>query len=230
MSIGGVTLLALAHAGGNAGSFLPLAGFLRGDIRMEALDLPGHGRRIAQPLLRSIPDLARDLLESLGPRLERPYAIFGHSMGALVGHALCQAAAQAARPLPCHLFVSGCSAPGHSGLSPDLPDRPAEQFWAEISGFGGLPQEVMAEPAILELFEPILRADLRAVADYRPRALLPLALPITVFSGDRDNLTQDSLEAWRDCSSLPVARHFFPGDHFFIFKNFPAVAAVINRL
>lgn len=230
MSSGGVTLLALAHAGGNAGSFLPLARFLRSDIRLEVLDLPGHGRRIAQPLRRSIPDLAQDLLESLWPRLKEPYAIFGHSMGALVGYALCLAVAQAGRPLPCHLFVSGCSAPGHSGLSPDLPDRPADQFWAEIRGFGGLPQEVMDEPAILELFEPILRADLRAVADYRPCGLVPLPLPITVICGDQDNLTQDSLEAWRECSSLPVARHRFPGNHFFIFQNFPAVSAVINRL
>lgn len=230
MSAPGLTLLALAHAGGNAASFLRLAKFLRGDIRLLAWDLPGHGRRMGEPLRPSIPHLAQDLLQGLAGQLREPWAILGHSMGALVGHAVCLAREQAGQDLPCHLFVSGCNAPGHSSISPDLPDQPAGHFWNALKDFGGLPREIMAEPAILELFEPILRADLRAVTAYQPGPSRPLPLPITLLRGDQDRLSLQGMAAWSQWSSRPVARYQFPGDHFYLFQNLPEVAALINRL
>ncbi len=230
MNAPGITLFALPHAGGMANGYLPLGRHLRSDILLDALDLPGHGRRLGQPLLRSIPALAAGLLDELAPRLSAPYAILGHSMGALVGLEMCRAAALAGLPLPRRLIVSGCAAPGHSGLPPDLPDRPAPRFWEAIRQFGGLPDEVLAEPEILELFEPVLRADLQAVADYRPAGLGPLPLAISVLAGRDDRLTQGRLAAWQDETGLPVDWRSFDGGHFYLFQHLAAVAALVNAL
>lgn len=227
--MGALTLIALAQAGGQAYSFAPLNTCLSDNLRLTAIDYPGHGRRIAEPLLSSIPELAQDILGVIGPCLEAPYAILGHSMGALVGYAMCLGLARDGRSLPRHLFVSGCCAPGYTDISPDLPESPGDRFWAELQALGGLPQEVLDEPAILELFEPILRADLKAVVDYRPPRLDALPLPVTVLGGDQDQLSREGLEAWRQCSSQAVSLHYFPGDHFFIFDNLPAVAELIHR-
>ncbi|MEO8033728.1 MAG: alpha/beta fold hydrolase, partial [Acidobacteriota bacterium] len=74
----------LPYAGGGASAYRTWAAGLPSDIQLCAVQLPGRENRLGEPLYRSATDLVPALVSALRPFLDRPYAIFGHSMGGLL--------------------------------------------------------------------------------------------------------------------------------------------------
>jgi len=224
----GITLVAIPHAGGWGTFFTPLADHLPADVRLLEVDLSGHGRRRHEPLLGSIEAMARDLLRLLRPQLLRPYALLGHSMGALVAYQLLGGILAQHLPLPRRLFVSSCPAPDRNRLSTAIALLPAEAFWQRVAHFDGLPPRLFDHPRLMALFEPIFRADFRAVANYRPcvPAELP-PIPIQVLYGREDPIAPEALAAWQAWTSLPVTLHPFPGGHFYLTEQLSQVATLL---
>lgn len=214
-----VTLVAVAHAGASVTAYTPLAARLGDGVLFHGAELPGHGRRLREPLLTSVEAMALDVLAATRHLLPGPYAIFGHSMGALVAHGLALAIREAGLPPPRRLFVSGCSAPGRTRLPPGLATWESDAFWSFVSQYNGVPTEFMAYPELLEIFEPILRADFQAVTGYRPALAAPLDIPVTVFYGLEDSLTGEELSAWQAVTSLPLELLPFPGGHFYLLEQ-----------
>lgn len=121
----------------------------------------------------------------------------------------------AGRP-PVHLFVSGCPAPEHRRVR-RLSDRPFTEIRDYLAGLGGTSAEVLAEPELMSLLEPALRADLAIVESYEYHPGPRLTCPITVLTGDDDPVTadRDAVAAWRGHSTGAFRRHRYPGDHAF---------------
>jgi surfactin synthase thioesterase subunit len=223
-----ITLLAVAHAGASVTAYQPLAAHLGQAVRFHGAELPGHGRRMREPLLTSIEAMAQDVLAATRHLMHGPYVLFGHSMGALVAHALALAIRAENLPLPRHLFFSGCSAPGRSQLPPGVAQLEREAFWRFIRQYNGVPGEFMAYPELLDIFEPILRADFQAVTSYRPAPAPPLATPATVFYGRDDSVAGDELSAWQAVSSQPLELRPFPGGHFYLLEQTAELAACLQ--
>ncbi len=224
----GVTLVAIPHAGGWGTFFSPLADHLPADVRLLEVDLSGHGRRRHAPLLGSIEAMARDLLRLLRPQLLRPYALLGHSMGALVAYQLLRGIMAQHLPLPRRIFVSSCPAPNRNRLSAAVAQLPAEEFWQRVAHFDGLPPRLFDHPRLMALFEPIFRADFRAVASFRPcvPAELP-PIPIRVLYGREDPIASEALAAWQAWTSQSVTLHPFPGGHFYLIGQLSQVATLL---
>jgi medium-chain acyl-[acyl-carrier-protein] hydrolase len=197
-------------------------------VEVCALQLPGHGHRWGEAPLDHMPSIVAEAVSAMVPILDRPYAVFGHSMGATVAAEVVTALAVGARPLPFHLFVSGRRPPHiDDGRSPiGHLDQPT--FLQEIARrYAPIPGEILAEPSLLELLLPALRADIRALESYRPQLLdAPLPISITAMGGDADDSAPARhLDAWRDFTSASFRRLSYPGGHFYVEERRHAVIA-----
>jgi surfactin synthase thioesterase subunit len=223
-----VALVALPHAGGSISTFRPLADRVRPWMRWCGVELPGHGRRMQEPLLSSLDAMAEQVIAEIRPTLDAgPYALFGHSMGALLAHRVALSLHRQQLPLPLWLFVSGCAAPGRARLAAGLADLEGERFWRGLARYDGLGPAFLASRELQTLFEPILRADLRAVAQDRPPAAARLPVPILVLAGADDGLPRADLAAWQTATTEPLEIRTFPGGHFYLLEHAALLADLI---
>ncbi|MFC5498097.1 thioesterase II family protein [Caenimonas terrae] len=220
-------VIAFPFAGGSSLSYAKIARALPAGVSMVTLDPPGHGRRMAQPLLTRVEAMALDLVPNIREETGgSPYILFGHSMGAYLALAMLDCLAQSDMPLPLRLVLSGVAPPDRP--QPEkLSALPPPQFLARVAAMGGMPAEVLQEPALVELFGPILRADFEAAESYVDMRRHAWSVPVLVLRGTADRLTAAGPDAWSACLDRPPAILDFPGGHFFLFERAAQVAAAI---
>jgi surfactin synthase thioesterase subunit len=213
-------LFCLPHAGAGVAGWRSLAKHLP-QLDWVPLDLPGRDGRRSEPAHLTIAAAVHEL----APRIEtdRPYAVLGHSMGALLAFELVRALRRMDAPAPEHLLLSSRRAPHLPDPFPAMHSLPEAAFIAELQRrFSALPQVLLDSPALLALFLPTLRADYAKLDTYVHVEELPLSVPITVMWGRADTrLEHSDLEAWQQHTTggfrlLPVE-----GGHFW-FKDDPA--------
>jgi medium-chain acyl-[acyl-carrier-protein] hydrolase len=210
-------LFCLPYSGGNASIFAGWADILPAAIEVCPIQLPGHGSRIAEPPLAQIGPLVEAIAGALLPFLDRPFAFFGHSMGALLSFELARLLRRRHGLSPVGLYVSAHRAPQLPDRGPELHALPEPAFWDELRRLNGTPPEVLAHAELRQLIEPILRADFSVCEVYTYTDDEPLACPITAFGGLQDHdVTRDELAAWREQTRGAFALRMLPGDHFFI--------------
>ncbi|MHB0874919.1 MAG: thioesterase II family protein [Anaerolineae bacterium] len=214
---GAIRLFCFAHSGASALMYRPWLGALGPDVEVCAVELPGHGTRIAEPLHHRLESLVSATAEALLPHFDRPFAIFGHSMGALLGFELTRLLAATAGPLPGRLVVSGHEAPHLPETHPPLHGLPEEQFEVELRRLGGTPEGLFRDRGLRQLMFPILRADFEVCETYLYREAPPLRCPITALAGLHDPFVgRCDLEAWRAHTSGGFDLQLLPGDHFYV--------------
>ncbi len=205
------------YAGGNAYVFRDWQRHFPPDIDLCLVHLPGRGKRIGEQLFTRLELLVRTIADLIVREPQFPYALFGHSMGALISFELAREVRRRGFTLPRCLFLSGRrapTAPSERGAVFNLSD---EAFIAEVKRLNGTPKEVLEHPETRRLFLPVLRADLEIddTYEYYPEERLPC--PITVYGGLQDeDISLESLRAWQQQTSADYKLRTFPGDHFFI--------------
>jgi surfactin synthase thioesterase subunit len=227
-------LFCFAHAGGAASAFHPWGARLEG-IDVWAIQLPGREGRLSEPLITDFTVLQQQLANELTPHIARPFAFFGHSMGAIVAYETARELRRRGLPLPVQIYVSGRRAPTLPNLDPPLHLLPDRDFIAELKRrFAGLPAVILAEPELLALFLPILRADLTLLERHDFRTDSVLDVPIAAYGGQDDPQTlPDALAAWRALTTHDFAMRHFPGGHFYLHEQrdsfLPYLAGELNR-
>jgi len=225
-----ITLYCLPFAGGNAFVYRDLQQYLPSFIVLEALELPGRGKKINQPLITQIDCLVDGVFMEIADDLNKqPFAIFGHSLGALLGYLLTQRINQAGSVLPLNLFCSGRQAPSirqRTRLKHRLPKR---QFREYLNHLGGIPKEVWEHEELLEFFEPIIRADFQAIETYEYSSMLPVDIPITILYGQNDpEMSYQDLMPWQQETKRPLTIEVFTGGHFFIYDHLAKIARLLS--
>lgn len=224
-----VRLLCLPHAGGSAVSYLPMARALAPRADVLAAQYPGRQDRYAEPPTTSVRELAERVVEAVGEDDDRPLALFGHSMGAVVAH---EAALrlEAAGRAPMRLFVSGRRAPSVIGERRSLHRAGDAELLAAVRALNGTAGEVFEDEELLRLVLPALRGDYTALETYEPRPGDRLACPVTVLTGDADPVTPVAdARAWADHTDGPTQVCVFPGGHFFLDDRQEEVVDVVRR-
>ena len=210
-------LFCFPYAGGGAAIFHGWWQKLQPGIDVCAVQLPGRGNRLHETPHRRLAPLVDELADALAPYLDLPAAFFGHSMGAVIAFELARVLRERTGAEPRHLFVSGRRAPH---LKRDLPvaqDVSDAEFVAEVQRLKGTPAQVLANPELLQLVLPMLRADFALCDSYEYVPGPPLGCAVTAFGGLADEDTpREEVAAWSDHTSGRFVLRMLPGDHFFV--------------
>lgn len=210
-------LFCLPHAGSGAAGFYRWRQLLPAGVDVCPVWLPGREVRLAEPSLQDATALVDQLIAVAEPYLDVPFALFGHSMGALLAYEFAVRLQAARLRGPEWMFVSGREAPHLPFVHRELYRLGDEAFVAELRRrYGGMPEGFLADAELREVFLPILRADLRLVESYRHGERPLLRCPIDAFAGKSDSsVSDDGLAAWVTLTTGAFAWRRLPGDHFF---------------
>lgn len=223
-------LFCLPFAGSSAYSYRAFQSYTDDFLRIVAIDLPGRGRRFCEPLLRNLNAMADDAFNQIRQRLDGgAYAVYGHSMGSWIAYLLVKRILRDGYPPPRHLFVSGRPSPSVPGKEKDWHRLPRTDFLKILKRFGGTPIEVIANQELMELFEPVLRADFQALADYIHEKSEPLGVPMTVLWGRDENVTRAEALSWQEQTTKDFSFLEFSGGHFFIFQHAAEIVGIFSR-
>lgn len=210
-------LFCLPYSGASAMVYLRWRRALPAWIEVCPLELPGRGRRFNEALQTDMPALAAQLADELQGRLDVPFALFGHSLGALLAFELAHALRRKGAPQAAAVLVSGAPAPAHRQYHADLQAEQSDaQLLARLRQLGGTQEAVFADEEMLQLTLPILRADFLMCGRYHYERRAPLGCPVHVFGGRQDRLSIEALSAWQDETAAGFSLEMFDGDHFFI--------------
>ncbi|MFE6667950.1 thioesterase II family protein [Streptomyces sp. NPDC057697] len=226
---GRVRLVCLPYAGGGAGVYRD---WLRAgpELGVEVLAVrpPGREQRFGEPPFDDARSLAERLAVVLEPYLDGPYALYGHSVGSVVGLALAHELARSpGTRQPLGLFVGAGVAPGALRPEPEWSGSDAELTeWLRRTG--GTPSGVLARPGLVARVLPALRADLAMAAGYRGRPGERLAVPIQGFAGAADPMaTAAAMTGWGAETTGRFQLSQVPGGHFFLAESGRQVLARI---
>ncbi|WP_328505372.1 thioesterase II family protein [Streptomyces sp. NBC_00391] len=224
-----VRLLCLPHAGGSASYYHPMAQALAPAADVLAAQYPGRQDRYAEPPAESIRELVERIVEAVVGDDDRPLALFGHSMGAVVAYETALTLAAGGRA-PVRLFVSGRRAPSTHHVGRKLHECGDAELLRAVRRLGGTDGQVFEDEELLQLVLPALRGDYRALETYEPRPGDRLTCPVTVLTGDDDPVTTVAeARAWTDHTDGPTELCVFPGGHFYLNHRPQEVVDVVRR-
>jgi medium-chain acyl-[acyl-carrier-protein] hydrolase len=223
-------LFCFPYAGGSASIFRQWPPRLPFDIELLAAQYPGRATRLREAPCKDLRQILDDIEQAIAPLLDRPYAFFGHSMGATVAFELTRRLVGAKKPLPKHLFLSGRSAPQLPPTRAPLHDLPEEEFIDVMRELNGTPAELFEHREVLQMMLPVIRADFQALETWQYQGSCPFDIPVSVFGGIADDgVPLKHLDAWASCTTGRFKRHMFPGDHFFLHQQADAILNIIGR-
>jgi medium-chain acyl-[acyl-carrier-protein] hydrolase len=186
-------------------------------VEVCAVRLPGREARLAEPAFKSIRPLVAALAEPLLPHFDKPFAFFGHSMGAKVAFELARYLRSTRGVEPVHLFVSGCKGPRLPRDGRPIHGLPEAEFIEELRRLNGTPPEVLEHPELMRLMLPLLRADFELVEtyEYLPGPLLDC--PVSAYGGLEDvDVPGEQLGEWGAETNGAFNQRMFPGGHFYL--------------
>lgn len=228
-----LTLLCLPYSGASAMFYSRWRRTLPDWVQVRPVELPGRGARFDEPLQTDMRALALQLAREQRATLKAPYALFGHSLGALLACEMAHALRTLGTPEPVALFASGTAAPT---LRSDYDRGFAEprtdaQLIEQLRSLQGTSEEVLGNEELMSLTLPILRADFLLCGRFAPVERPLLKCPVHVFGGKNDRATTEQLIGWSKETLGSFSLDMLAGGHFFIHEQEARVLrAVKNHL
>lgn len=210
-------LFCFPYAGGGTAVFHTWPYELGQGVEVCPIQLPGRESRLREAPFTSMDSFLDSLVPSIQPHLDKPFAIFGHSMGATISFELAHRLRSQDQHPVC-LFISGRRAPQIPNSGSPMHHLPDDIFMQRIMQFKGTPEIVLQNTELLELCLPVLRADITLLETYSHNTnRRPLECPICAFGGVEDEeVGRNELDAWREQTQGPFTLQMFSGDHFFL--------------
>jgi medium-chain acyl-[acyl-carrier-protein] hydrolase len=222
-----VRLFCVPHAGAGPSSYARWLGELSPAVEVCLVHLPGRESRFDEPPLDDLDLIATRVATAARPLLDLPFALFGHSMGALVAYEV----AHRLPRMPAHLFVSGSPPPHWPGGEPDIAHLPDAEFLAEVrNGYGGIPDSLWANQELVRMLLPVLRADFAACERYQWPSHPPLRCDVSALSGAQDYYVPESaLAGWGDLTTGELTTRVIGHGHFNLVSDRAAVHQFVRE-
>jgi surfactin synthase thioesterase subunit len=244
-------LFCFPFAGGGAATFRPWVRDLDERVELVAIEPPGRQTRLDEAPIRELSAFIAQLVPVLMPFLDKPFAVYGHCMGALtLFETVRTLIRQHGRP-PLHVFVSGARPPdqlhGPGEFELKLLERllalpafrvfeplhrQADEVLAEvIRAFEVLASESFLTDADLrDLILPVVRADFEMSATYRYAPDDPWDVPITCLTGRQDGyVSAQSATGWGRFTRRRFQLFTVDSEHFLVVDDGQFIVEVLNR-
>jgi surfactin synthase thioesterase subunit len=219
------------YAGGSASMFFPWCKSLPEYVELAAIQWPGRESRFGETLVTSMHAIIQDLFEEFKLLLDKPFIVFGHSIGAIASFELAMKLYNCSVRLPEHLIVSGCRAPHLPLRRKPISNLSDDKLISELMHFNGTPKEIFAHKESVELFLPIIRADFTVSETYNYLKEEPLPVKITAIHGQNDTIVCEAdVEAWAKHTTDEFRKFTIRGDHFFIKSAQDDLINIINQI
>lgn len=225
-----LNLYCFSYAGGSSWAFRELRQELAGRIEIVPVELPGRGRRRAEPCVDQWDELTKILISELAPKLDKPHAFLGYSFGALVAlkilHALEDMHLTGSSPSRAFIAcaLSGPKIITHERLLHRMEDR---AMFEALRDLGGIPDELLDSPELIALSAPAMRADLTLFETFTPPGKPLAGIPIHAYCGDADINVGNGYAAWLSETDAAFRSRTFNGGHMFLHD---AASALGNAL
>jgi len=209
-------LFCFPYAGGRASIFRSWQDALPSDVELCGIQPPGREDRLAEPAYTRLTPLIQTLAEAIYPYLDRPFAFYGHSMGALVSFELARQLRRVYDRHPVRLYLAAYRAPQLPNPNIKIYRLPSEVFKVILRA-DGIPETVLQNEELMQVMLPTLRADYELCDTYEYREEAPLACPFSLFGGLEDvRISQADIEAWPIHSRATCDLSMLPGSHLFL--------------
>jgi medium-chain acyl-[acyl-carrier-protein] hydrolase len=213
-------LYCFAYAGGNASFFMGWQDRLPPDVEVCGVQLPGRGARFGEAPFREMTCLVDALAPVLQRSIDRPFALLGHSLGALVAFEVARRLAARGAERPRHLYVSGCHAPQFRDPPKDYHLLDDDKLVEVLRDYNGTPPEVLADRQLVSMLLPSIRADFAIAETYRYQPSVQLDVPLTAWAGREEvRSSPEQVSGWAMESTGAFEQAWFDGGHFFIHQQ-----------
>jgi surfactin synthase thioesterase subunit len=212
-----VRLICFPFAGAGASIYQDwlLPAELNGEV--WAVRPPGREGRHGEPDATRLEELVAAYATHLVPLLDRPFAFFGHSLGALAAYEVTRLLRRRGGPLPAHLFVSAFRAPHLPPSRPAISPLDDARLVERLLRMAGPSPSSIRDPELLLFTAPSIRADCALIERYVYRAEPPLPMPLTAFgAGDDCEVDLDEVSAWSAHTAGRFRMRELAGGHLFV--------------
>lgn len=224
----------LHHAGGDRYAFKRVEEKLSAHFETKSIELPGRGDRFDEKRLTNFEFALHDMLTHVEPEINEPYFFVGVSMGVVFAYELTHLLQAEGHPLPRALFLaSRRSEEDYSDLQ-RFAFSEKEVFWEHILTYDDKSKQLLHHPEILEVIEPVLRADFSILEDYHDTYALKPKLPVPAYillgAEDLHKNNEQTSANWQKQFTINIEVKIFDGGHFFLYENEKAAAYIISKM
>lgn len=211
-------LVCFSYCGGGTAPFRPWAAALPRDVDLALVCLPGRERRLTEPAVHRWDDLLAEALTSVWSLVDRPYVLFGHSLGAWIAFDVAVHMERHGGSPPRALVVSASNAPSRAadenGLGPT--SRTSDEvLLAWMRRVGQLSDAILADRGRSQLALDLFRADKRAAETYRFTPGQAVACDLRRLSGVQDQQVDADDAPWAALAAGSFRAARLPGGHFY---------------
>jgi medium-chain acyl-[acyl-carrier-protein] hydrolase len=226
-----IRLLCFPYAGGAPSVFFGWPELLGPEVDVIWVQLRGRGSRFLEKPLHDVKEIAEEVAAAVVKLDETPFCFYGHSLGALVAYEVARILRRDGHRQPGLLLMGAARAPHLERILPPLAHLPDREFVDAIqTRYSGIPEAVLQDEELMQLFLPVLRADFNAYEGYRHTSEPALDQPIAAFAGSEDPVvTVDAVNEWHRHTSAAFATYTLPGDHFFLTSNRDRLVQIVKQ-
>lgn len=226
-----IRLFCFHHSGGGASLYRPWIDYLSPNIELIAIQLPGREDRFTEPFCNNLKDITTILSEEFAIYKDKPFFVFGHSLGALISFELIKSIQKLYSLNPYHVIISATKAPHLPFRMKYLSQLDDHALKEELRIYDGIDELILNNKELLELFLPIIKSDFSIYENYNCLESIPIPCDILALSGDHDQtVTEEEILAWSRYTTGKFEHISFPGKHFYIKDHQKTILEIINRI
>jgi acyl transferase domain-containing protein/surfactin synthase thioesterase subunit len=244
-------LFCFPFAGGGSAVYRNWAEFIDPTTEVIAIEPPGRLGRITEPPIANMEEFVEQLVSEMRELLDRPFAFFGHCLGALTMYETARRIIHSTMLHPEHLFVSGARPPDRiADLGPfeervmhdllrladfriSLPAylQPDDVFGRLIRHFNiEATEQLLNDPELRQLMLPVVRAEFQMASNYQFVREPAWEIPITCFAAKGDPyVSRDHALGWGRFTNSRLQVHIRDGAHFAVVDDMAFIHDIINR-
>ncbi len=226
-----IRLFCFHHSGGGASAYHPWMEHLSSNIELIAIQLPGRENRFTEPLANNLTEITNQLSEEFRFYNDKPFFVFGHSLGGLLSFEFIKSIYQHYAVYPRHMIVSATKAPHLPFRMKHLSQLDDKTLKEELKVYNGIDERILNNDELLDLFLPIIKNDFSISESYLCTDSSPLPCDILALSGTHDQtVTEEEILGWSAYTIGKFEHLSFQGEHFFIKEHQKSILEIITQI